>query len=369
MAYKKSDFIRFPQDSGRVIANLETAYEQWLDARQQLTQLPVSMYWKTVGEVEYLGVKLSSNSAGTTGGARSHETEAQYNQFHSEKDALKQRVAKADELIAERSGQYRSLRLPVLADRQAELLRALDIEGLLRNDLLVVGTNAFCAYELLCGVKFPTGNEETEDFELAWCRGTKVSLAASSTGARAERKSLLCVLQGVDSSYKVNPRKRYQALNNDGYEVELLAAPSVSPLPKSEAFEPMYSLIEQEWLLMGRPVSFVAATVRRRACPLYVPDPRWMALHKRWLSNKPERRAAKKPKDRRQGDVLLDACRFFLHDTYPMDIDFVLGLPSELRDVFNEWASSSGYDPMNPEAGDIEPPEGSQDKSPRRLRR
>lgn len=368
MAYKKADFIPFPQDSGRVIANLEAAYEQWLDARQQLIRMPVSMYWKDIGGVEYLGVKLTSNSAGTTGGVRSPETEAEYEQFQSEKAALKQRVAKADELIGERSGQYRALRLPALADRQGELLRALDIEGLLRNDLLVVGTNAFCAYELLCGVKFPAGNEETEDFDLAWCRGTKVSLAPSSIGAKAERKSLLSVLQGVDATYKVNPRKRYQAINNDGYEVELLAAPSLAPLPKSEAFEPMYSLVEQEWLLKGHPVSFVVATVRRRACPVYVPDPRWMALHKLWLSSKPERRASKKPKDRRQGEVLLDACRYFLHDSYPMDIDFVLDLPLELRDLFNEWAKDNGYDPMNPHGDDSSPP-SMQGPQSRRFRR
>ena len=250
-------------------------------------------------------------------------------------------------------------------------MRALDIEGLLRNDLLVVGTNAFCAYELLCGAKFPTGNEETEDFDLAWCRGSKVSLAASSHNADGgvERKSLLSVLQGVDSSYKVNPRKRYQAVNDDGYEVELLAAPSLAPLPKSEAFEPMFSLIEQEWLLRGRPVSFVIATVRRRACPVYVPDPRWMALHKLWLSNKPERRASKKPKDRRQGEVLLDACRFFLGDTYPMDIDFVLDLPSELRELFNAWATSSAYDPMNPSSGEAETRGEPQGRLSRRFRR
>lgn len=369
MTYKKADFIPFPVDSDRVIANLEAAYDQWVDARRQLASMPVSMYWKTVGGVEYLGVKLNSNSAGTTGGVRSPETEAEYNQFHSEKDALKRRVSTADELIADRSGQYRSLRLPVLADRQGELLRALDLEGLLRNDLLVVGTNAFCAYELLCAVKFPVGNEETEDFDLAWCRGTKVSLAATSPGASTERKSLLSALQTVDSSYRVNPKKRYQAINDDGYEVELLAAPSLAPLPRSEAFEPMFSLFEQEWLLRGRPVAFVVATVRRRSCPVYVPDPRWMALHKLWLSTKPQRSESKKPKDKRQGEVLLDACRFFLRDNYPMDLDFVLDLPGELRDVFDEWATRSGYDPTNPDDGDSGPPTGPSSESSRRFRR
>jgi hypothetical protein len=74
-----------------------------------------------------------------------------------------------------------------------------------------------------------------------------------------------------------------------------------------------------------------------------------MALHKLWLSRKPERANAKKPKDRRQGEVLLDACRHFLRETYPIDIDFVLELPPELRDLFNDWAVRAGFDPMNVE--------------------
>lgn len=123
--------------------------------------------------------------------------------------------------------------------------------------------------------------------------------------------------------------------------------------------------------MRGRPVAFVVATVRRRSCPVYVPDPRWMALLKLWLSTKPQRSEAKKPKDKRQGEVLLDACRFFLRDNYPMDLDFVLDLPGELRHVFDEWATRSGYDPTNPDDGDSGPPTGpsSESSRPRRFRR
>jgi hypothetical protein len=183
-----------------------------------------------------------------------------------------------------------------MLDKQGELLRALDVEGLLRNDLLVVGTNAFAAYEVLCGVKFPAGNEPTQDFDLAWCRGSGVSLAR---------------------------------------------------LPKKEKFMPMVSLVEQEWLLCGKAAFVVVATQRHRACPLYVPDPRWMALHKLWLATKPERNAQKRPKDARQGEVLLDACRYFLDYAYPLNIDFVLDLPEELRDLFNDWAQRNGFSPTN----------------------
>lgn len=349
MTYQKADFLPFPSDSGQVVANLESAYDQWHQARQAVSALPVSMSWQTKGSVDYLAVKQSSYDPGTTQGARSAATEAVYASFIAEKDQAKRRAAEADSLIEQRARQYRALRLPAMMDKQGEILRALDVVGLLRNDLLVVGTNAFAAYEVLCGVKFPAGNEPTQDFDLAWCRGSAVSLAhlVPDEGAKT-RKSLMAVLQSTDTSYRLNPKKPYQAINSDGYEVELLAAPSRAPLPKTEVFEPMVSLVEQEWLLRGKAATVVVATQRHRACPLYVPDPRWMALHKLWLSKKPERNAQKRPKDARQAEVLLAACRYFLPDAYPLDIDFVLDLPPELRDLFNDWAQRCGFDPTNP---------------------
>lgn len=345
MSYSKSDFTSFSRDSQRVSANLEQIYTAWLDARRQLEALPVSMYWAAKDNTDYLHIKNASTENGTSIGPRSPETETQLAEFTKNKEELKARVGSFDAVISERAGLYRRLRLPSLPDRQAEILRKLDIEELLGNDLLVVGTNAFVAYELFIGAKLPTGNEETEDFDLAWCRGSKVSLATQLRRTPAKTKTLFSVLKSIDSSYRISPRKPYQAVSSDGYEVELLAAPSTHPLPKNEAFDPMASLIEQEWLLKGTAISVVVATVRGRAAPLVVPDPRWMALHKLWLSDKPERRADKKDKDRRQGIVLLDAVRFFLQASHPLNMDFVLELPEELRHHFDQWCREAGFVP------------------------
>lgn len=316
MTYRRTDFVPFSVDAGRVVANLEAAYEQWLDARQQLAAMPVSMYWQAKQNGDYLAVKQRSSGPGTTDGPRSSATEDRLAEYTQRKAELKARAAQADTTIAERAAQYRALRLPPLADRQGEILRALDTAQLLRHDVMVVGTNAFVAYSLLCNARFPTGVEETEDFDLAWCRGSGVSLTrvAPAASDAMPRASLMSVLQGMDASFR------------------------------------LVSLREQAWLLKGRPVAVVVATIRQRACPLYVPDPRWMALHKLWLARKPERNAIKKPKDRRQGEVLLSACRYFLADSYPIDIDFVLELPTELRDLFTQWAEASGFDPMKPDA-------------------
>ena len=354
MTYKKTDFVPFSADAQRSIANLEAAYGQLVDIERELEAMPSTMFWQNKNGTEYLAVKKSTADSGTTRGLRSAETERQLADYLVERERLQARRASLSSLVQDRVKLCRALRLPQMAEQQGRLLRELDLHGLLGYDVLVVGTNAFAAYEMVCGARFPVGNEATEDFDLAWCRNTKVSLAAVAPPAphqaAGSRASLMSVLKRIDSSFAINKRKPYQAVNDAGYEVELLAAPSTHPLPGNEPFEPMATLDEQEWLLRGTPVQCVVTTNKPAPCPLYAPDPRWMAVHKLWLSFKPERNPAKKGKDARQGNVLLDATRYFLRDSHPMDLDFVLELPPELRDLFTAWAEQSGFDPTNPSA-------------------
>ena len=349
MIYEQASFTSFSADAQRVVANLEQAYEAWLDALRQLDTLPSTMHWVRRGETEYLAVKTHSRDPGSTRGKRDAGTEKQLAEFSEMKSGLEQRVASLNATVSERATLYRALRtLPVMPDQQGEILRAIDVAGKLASDLMVVGTNAFAAYELACGARFPVGNEETEDFDLAWCREklTPVSPVRAS-GA----KTLFGILRAIDSTYVINPRKPYQAVNKNAYEVELLAAPSRHPLPVEESFNPMASLIEQEWLLMGVPVRNVVATIRNRACPLYVPDPRWMALHKLWLAEKPDRRPSKRAKDARQGEVLLDAAHYFLPHSHPLDTDFILELPLELLPHFDRWAREREF--ISPKPGAV----------------
>jgi len=354
MTYKKTDFVPFSADAQRSIANLEAAYGQLVDIERELEAMPSSMFWQNKNGTEYLAVKKSTADSGTTRGLRSPETERQLADYLAERERLQARRASLSSLVQDRVKLCRALRLPQMAEQQGRLLRELDLHGLLGYDVLVVGTNAFAAYEMVCGARFPVGNEATEDFDLAWCRDTTVSLAAIAPPAphqaAGSRATLMSVLKRIDSSYAINKRKPYQAVNDAGYEVELLAAPSTHPLPSNEPFEPMATLDEQEWLLRGTPVQCVVTTNKPGTCPLYAPDPRWMAVHKLWLSLKPERNPSKKGKDARQGNVLLDATRYFLGDSYPMDLDFVLELPPELRDLFTFWAQQSGFDPTKPSA-------------------
>lgn len=332
----------FSDEANRVAANLAQRHDAWMAALRRSDELPSTMFFARKGDYEYLIVRRHTGDPGTTDGARNPETEsrlAHYKQQRADADlAVKETEAALTEIIR----QYRALRLPLAMPRPARILRELDRRELLGTDLMLVGSNAFASYEIEAGCRFGQNLYETEDFDLAWCRGSRVALAGVSHGGLR----LMQALRAIDPSFRMNKRLPYQALDRTGYAVELLVAPSMfRSFPKDDEFSPLAAFPEQEWLLKGRAVRHVVADRENRTCPLFAPDPRWMALHKLWLARKPERSAAKRPKDLAQGNLLLDAVRDRMPVAYPLDIDFVLSLPAELRELFDEWAGSRGFAP------------------------
>ena len=87
---------------------------------------------------------------------------------------------------------------------------------------------------------------------------------------------------------------------------------------------------EQEWLLKGTPLKQVVPATDASAALIVAPDPRWFALHKLWLADKPGRNPLKAPKDRRQGQVLLEVIGRAM-PRYPLDAAFGASLPEELK--------------------------------------
>lgn len=324
----------------RIIANAEQFYTHYVDVIRELRALPRYMTWKN----NYLYSSADGKTEKSLG-VRSPATTDIYENFTQAKKSLEERAHSMRERLMSNMRQYKALRLPQLMTLPGKILREMDARGLLGTDFIVVGTNAFAAYEIEARERFAHGLDETEDFDLGWCRGSGVSLA--QTCERPSGSPLFSVLKAVDQTFRMSSSKAYQAVNKDAYEVELLAAPSViRTMSPDELFSP-YAIHEQEWLLLGRPIRHVVCDRSGEPAPVVVPDPRWMALHKMWLSKKPERRADKKEKDFRQGDLLLDAVTRKMRDTYPVDVDFVLSLPPELLPVFNQWASIHSFIPAD----------------------
>ena len=330
------------QESLRILANTEQFYEQWVTLRRLRLELPKKIFWKQVAGRDYLYVQMVGEREPKSNGPRTPDTERRHTSDNAAIDDVEDKLKGVEASLAECLALHKALRLPRLLALPGEILREFDLRGWLGVSLLVVGTNAFAAYEIEAGQRFAAGLDETEDFDLTWLGRPDVMLKGGV------RQPLLAALRSVDASFALNPRKPYQALNRKGYEVELLAAPSVMPsLHALGDFNPVPRL-EQEWLLQGRPVRHVISDYAGAPVPLVVPDPRWMGLHKLWLSNKPERDPLKKSKDAKQGDLLLRAVADRMASRYPMDTDFVLDLPAELLPVFNHWAKAHDFMPAKP---------------------
>lgn len=331
----------------RIIDNTEQFYTAWLEAARERRNLPSSMYWKNVGERTYLYHAPPDGSSPTSLGAKSAATEQILANYRAIIDALVARLDGARAQLDLATAQYRALKLPQILPLPARILRELDIRNHLGNDFLVVGTNAFAAYEIATHERFAKGLDETENFDLSWCRGFASGDKIEAPLAGLVGSPLLSVLKYVDSSFSLSKSRRYQAINNAAYEVELLAAPSVlRTFSPDEVFSPI-PLPEQEWLLLGKPIRHIICARDGSPAPLVVPDPRWMALHKIWLSQKETRKSTKRPKDAKQGTLLLDVVARKMQISHPLDIDFVLALPDELLPIFNAWTRQTGFVPSH----------------------
>lgn len=313
----------------RLLANLEQHYAVWLEAARIL--LPGRLTWKSVSNHEYLYRIVNGKGDGRSLGPRSAATEALFEAAQR----AKQVVNTVWPTLQQEGAIYRTLRLPRISTEAAKLLREFDLHGLMGTSLLVVGTNALAAYEIEARTRFvaAAGVDSTQDFDLTWVSTEPRQTVLSAVGAAP--RTLIDVMKRVDSTYTINTERTFQVRNAAGYEVELLMPKSLEgTLPKSEPLSPV-GLPEQDWLLPGRRVEHVVCGFDGVPARLVVPDPRWFALHKLWLADKPSRNPLKKPKDAKQGALLLSTLLERMPH-YPMDDGFRAALPVELQQVLDQ---------------------------------
>lgn len=309
-----------PASAPRIIANLSQRYATWLAAERVVA--PGRLTWKTVSGREYLYRIVDGAGNGTSLGARSPETEAAFEEYQ----AAKQRATQLANQLLQDGALYRALQLPMVPTYAGDVLRRLDIAGQLgRDGVLVVGTNALTAYQIEAQRLLGPDLSATDDFDMTWVRpGPYAGLP------------VLDVLKKGDRTWTVNQERPFQAVNGRGDEIELLLPEALaSDFPRRGGLRPL-PLPEQDWLLPGRPVDQVVVAVDRKPARVVAPDPRWFALHKLWLADKPERSPLKKGKDRAQGGELLDLVADHMPH-YPLDEAFAAELPAPLLAYFERW--------------------------------
>jgi len=316
----------FSDEQARVIVNLDQAYQVWMEALRTLNDMPYNMRIKEVSGREYLYEVTDRLGTMKSKGPLDPAKQEAFDQYKAEKALLKDRLAQSNATLKEQASLYRALRLPMLPIEAGRILREADRMRFLGEQAMVVGTNALIAYALEANAFIRDAPTETMDFDMA----------LTALTADDDRPTLWKILKEVDMTYTVNVERPFQARNAKAYEVEILSAPSrIGGQIARDKPRPV-PLPEQEWLLNGRPIDRVVGVRDGEAARLVVPDPRWFALQKLWMAEKPERDPQKKPKDRKQGIALLNAV-WQMMPHYALDADFYAELPAELTSHFDLW--------------------------------
>ncbi|MCW2351772.1 nucleotidyltransferase domain-containing protein [Sphingobium sp. B12D2B] len=316
----------FSDEQARVIVNLEQAYQVWMETLRTLNDMPYNMRIKEVSGREYLYEVTDRLGSMKSKGPLDAEKQADFDQYKVEKADLKERLAQSKATLKEQGSLYRALRLPILPTEAGKILREADRMRFLGEQAMVVGTNALLAYALEANGFIRDAPDTTMDFDMA----------LTAIEADDERPTLWKVLKEVDMTYSVNAERPFQARNAKAYEVEILSAPSRLGGQTARDKPRPVPLPEQEWLLNGRQIDRVVGVRDGEAARLVVPDPRWFALQKLWMAEKPQRNPQKKPKDRKQGIAILNAVWQSMPH-YALDEAFQEELPDELKPHFELW--------------------------------
>ena len=200
---------------------------------------------------------------------------------------------------------YRSTKLLWTLFKKIALILAGCIGKNLRGTNIVIGTNAIYAYEAAAGIFFDSAIMATRDMDILWDIRSKLTLA---TDNKIEPGGLLGILRKSDRSFELSRSRPFQAVNRDGYMVDLIKAEPqkkivikerrrMGGLGDLEAVE----ISNLQWLLSSQ--KFLQFVIGDDGYPstMISPDPRAFSLHKLWLSEQPDRDPIKKKRDKDQG--------------------------------------------------------------------
>lgn len=318
----------------RQLIDTQQVFATWREARADSThRFAGGMRWARRNGAEYLLRKIGKRE--TSLGLRAKGTEAAYGAFMSGREANQKRLQALAARLDEFAPVNVALGLGRVPHIVARILRRCDDAGILGTQVFVVGTNAMFAYEVLAGVFVESGLLATGDIDLLYDARRSLSLAFDDIRERG----LIGLLQQVDKSFS---KRAYRATNHDGYMVDLIRPEAkdvfrdrlptrLSNLPDDLAGAPIFGLA---WLVNAPKIEAVPLDERGYPVRIVAVDPRVFALHKIWLSKRPDREPLKMQRDIQQARAAAAIATRYLR--LPFEVDALSALPLALRNLLPE---------------------------------
>jgi hypothetical protein len=298
-----------PADAMRQYIDAVAAFEAWEEALKEAEQVRGGMYWHKGSGAGYL-VRTSPAGSEKSLGPRSAQTEALYEAFQHRKQQAQARLAGLKEALAKHKRMNRALRVGRVAPLIVQILRRLS-EARLGEHFRVVGTHALYAYESAAGVAFDNEAVATRDIDL---------LLAFATALSRVDSSMLGVLRKVDATFKVRNAQKYTAVNQDGFEVDIIRRmkqadhPHPHPLRMSDDEDDFWvaQAPRAQELLDAPGFSAVVVATDGDMARMNTLDPSALARFKRWMSGLPDRDPLKRRRDALQAQLVENVVRDYL---------------------------------------------------------
>jgi hypothetical protein len=311
-----------PADAMRQYIDAVAAFEAWEEALKEAEQVRGGMYWHKGSGAGYL-VRTSPAGSEKSLGPRSAQTEALYEAFQRRKERAQVRLTGLKAAVAKHKRMNRALRVGRVAPLIVQILRRLS-EARLGEHFRVVGTHALYAYESVAGVAFDNEAVATRDIDLLWDVRRRMAFA---TALSRVDSSMLGVLRKVDTTFKVRNAQKYTAVNQDGFEVDIIRRlkqeDDPHPIRLSDDEDDFWAAQapRAQELLDAPGFSAVIVATDGDMARMNTLDPIAFARFKRWMSELQDRDPLKRRRDALQAQLVEAVVRDYLPHLTPPACD------------------------------------------------
>lgn len=299
------DFLELTENQSRQYIDAQALVRAQGEALDDAAQVRGSMIWRELRGVRYL-IRTSAASAQKTIGPDSPATQAIYERFMERKQAATVRVKSLTLRLEEQRKLNRLYGVGRAPNVIVKVLNALQKAGI-AGQFLTVGTNAIYAYESACGVRVGTEAMATRDMDLLF--DTRQRAAFVSTLRRLDT-SLLAVLRKADPSFRVLRNQLQTAVNDDGYEVDIIRRTAKDgdphPLRMSNSEDDLWAVqvSSGEKMVAGRKFQQLVVAASGQMAMMQTLHPLDFIRIKTQLAASLHRDPLKRPKDKLQADVV-----------------------------------------------------------------
>ena len=311
------DYLPLSDNAARQVIDASTIFEEWRRVEKEVRPYAGGMYWKRQGDYEYLVKTLPDNRQSRIG-PRSAQTEAIFKDFTARKTATEARLKSLQGALKEAERLNKALKAGRVPSKVVAVLQALDDAGL-GEHFRVVGTHALYAYEAAAGVRIVQGALATQDVDLLWDAGRRVSFVSAM--AKLDQ-SMLQILQKAEPSFRRKEGQAETAIDDKGFEVDFLRRQVADGDPHPFRFtadeEDLWPVqAERAAVLTSTPLfEHLVISAAGRMALMRTIDPAVFVSFKRWMAenalNRPE---PKRRRDVRQADVVEGLLREGLLET------------------------------------------------------